>query len=86
MELDEILFSPESQQQKYFCILSKQQKHKQTPLNAAMLKTLIYIPVYPLLLPRLECWCRDSQGKKEQCSLASRMTEWHFYDVSQIIP
>lgn len=24
--------------------------------------------------------------KKEQCSPASGMTEWHFYDVSQIIP
>lgn len=28
----------------------------------------------------------ERDRRKQQCSLASRMTEWHFYDVSQIIP
>lgn len=39
--------------------------------------------------PRWEAPQRHSgvwKNKKEQCSLASGATEWHFHDVSQILP
>lgn len=58
-------------------------KHQQTLHNVATPSTLIYISFSLLVFPRCE-W-EPGQKKKKQCSLASRMIEWHFYDVSQII-
>lgn len=31
-------------------------------------------------------WHWEQERGNKQCSLASGMTEWHFYDVFQIIP
>lgn len=90
MGLEELLFSFEPQWQKIFqaAVVTKEPKHKQTPQNAATLNTLISIPFNP---PLFLWWValegkKEGQEKKEQCSLASGVTEWHFYDVSQIIP
>lgn len=90
MELEEFLLSPESQQQRYFKLLVLQNSES-TSKHLRMLPHWIHSSLFHLIH-----YCsHDKRGsgerekeseKKEQCSLASRVTEWHFYDVSQIIP
>lgn len=90
MELEEFLFSPKSQQQNYFKLLLLPNRENTNTANSSECCHAKYIHLYSTsstTVPVKRVAAKSGrEPEKKQCSLASRVTEWHFYDVSQIIP
>lgn len=90
MELEEFLFSLQSQQQNYFKLLLLPNRENTNTANGSECCHAKYIHLYSTsstTVPVKRVAAKNGrESEKKQCSLASRVTEWHFYDVSQIIP